>query len=441
MSALSSYRSALAAVAVAAFYAALVLVAAGDSASADLRALWMAAEALADGRPELVYARDAGPFTMLPPPEWVAVLKAEGVHGQVFPYLYPPLWARLTSWLTPWIGFDDFLSAARLVNVALVLGMLALARRLAAPGVSLAVYWLIGVVLLLGTTVGLVPVYQNQPQILVAFLTLLAIHAAERGRPARAGLWLALAAALKLLPAVFALFWIAGGRGRAAAFAAGFAAALGLASLALSGWPLHQDFLRVLASVGDTTLVVRLSYSVESIAAALAWPDALILVTEPLPDPAGPALGWHVLARPPALAALSLALTVTALSVAVLMFRRHGQGPDRAFLWPFAITLVSMTAPLAWSYYYLAPLAFAPALLARAGWPLRMAVVLALGLGLSPAAALLADLLPGAGSGRADASLQIAGLSALAVYAAACLAVATGHARDRALKISIQCLP
>ncbi|MFZ1663051.1 MAG: hypothetical protein WAT77_13945, partial [Paracoccaceae bacterium] len=68
-----------------------------ESISADFHALWIAGQWLADGRPDLVYPTDPTFFTMLPPPEWIDRLEAEGFSGQVYPFIYPPIWAWLAA--------------------------------------------------------------------------------------------------------------------------------------------------------------------------------------------------------------------------------------------------------------------------------------------------------------------------------------------------------
>lgn len=164
--------------------------------SADLRALWLAGQMLAEGRPDLVYPAETGVFTMRPPPEWLTWLEARGHSGEVFPYIYPPLWAWLAG--VTGLSFTAMNSAAQIINPALIVAMLLLARRLAAPAMHPAGCLALGLAILATSTIGSIALYQNQPQILVAFLTVLAVERAEHGAPRLAGAALALAAAIKL---------------------------------------------------------------------------------------------------------------------------------------------------------------------------------------------------------------------------------------------------
>lgn len=350
--------------------------------SADLHALWLAGQMLAEGRPDLVYPADTGVFTMLPPPEWLTWLAARGHSGEVFPFIYPPLWA----WLAAAIGaaFEVIDGVARLLNPVLLVAMLLLARRLAAPAMHPAAYLAVGLAMFWLSTVGTIALYQNQPQILVAFLTVLAVERAEHGAPRLAGVALALAAAIKLYPAFFALiFLILGWRRAVGAFviAGGALAAL---SVAVAGWPMHAEFLAVLGRIGDTAMLTKLNYSVEGVLGFLFYPEVgqTILATELGADAGGG--GWLVLAKPAAFAAgLRLAM-LAGLAWLAWLFHRARSRNERAALWPFGFILMSVLGPIAWSYHFLAPVAFGPMLLARLGPAQGLVALGLLTLTLSP---------------------------------------------------------
>jgi len=288
--------------------------------SADLRALWLAGQMLAEGRPDLVYPAEIGVFTMRPPPEWLPWLAARGHSGEVFPYIYPPLWAWLAA--RSGLPFEALESAARLINPALLVAMLLLARRLAAPAMHPAGYLAPGLAVFALTTVGSVALYQNQPQILVAFLTVLAVERAEHGAPRLAGAALALAAAIKLYPAFFALvFLILGWRRALGAFVI-TGGALAALSVAVAGWPLHGEFLSVLARISDTAMLTKLNYAFESALGFLFHAEAgqLIRAAKLGADAGGG--GWQVLAKPAALAFGLRLAQVAGLIWMLWLFRR-----------------------------------------------------------------------------------------------------------------------
>lgn len=376
------------------FVAALIVAAAfavncqvffSTAASADLKAVWMAGQVFAEGRFDLVYPKDSAFYSMLPPPEWITRLRAAGDLQAVYPFIYPPLWAWLAAGLSKILSFEALTTAARVANVLMLLGMLAAARRLVAPAVPLAFYWLIGCGLLLLTTIGWVALAQNQPQILVAFLTVLAVERAETGHPRAAGMALALAASIKLYPALYALLWLASRNNRALASFAVAGGLLGGLSLAVAGWPLHQDFIRMIGVISSSALVTNICYAWESVIAQVFMSEHLINMHENVTNEAqGYALVWQVLPKPPLMALAFKIAQLLALLLAAMLFRASAPGPQRVALWPFAFGLFSMLGPIAWSYHYLSLLAFAPGLVLLMRPALAWLVLLLCALAMSP---------------------------------------------------------
>lgn len=346
----------------------------GAIGGADFLALWMAGEAVANGTPALIYPPDTTVFTMTPPPEWRQVLTARGHTDPVYPYIYAPIWAWLMAPVTQLTSFETANLVVRGVNGALLAGALLAARTLATPGASLGLWLGAGAAIFLISTAGSVALVQNQPQILVAFLTVLAIERAERGAPVLGGLLLALAAALKLYPALLALLWLARGQNRAFMVFVVAGGALAGLSVLLAGWPLHARFLELISIISNSVLSTPLSHTIDAPLALALWPQAFDFIT----DPAQPGdSGWLVMQKPAAFALFGKALQLATLAGLALMGRR---GMAASAFWPLAMTLLSLTAPLAWSYHYLAPLAFAPALLIVPDRFLRAGVVLVAGL-------------------------------------------------------------
>jgi alpha-1,2-mannosyltransferase len=337
-------------------------------ASADLTAVWLAGEFLRDGRPDLVYPHDTGIFTMLPPPEWFARQASHGIPGDVFPYLYPPLWAALAAGLASVADLPAILAVTDWLNPILLTGCLVLACRAARTSLPMDIWTLTGLFLLMLTSIGLIAIGQSQPQILVAFLTLLAIERSEAGAPKTAGAALAMAAAIKLFPALLALIWLCTGNRRAALAFATAGVTLGLASVLIAGWPLHAEFIRMMGLVSRTGLATNLSYSLDSMTGQLFLQDSLVFIQSPVRDPAlGIKAGWSVLPKPPVLRFVMLAAQAGILILAIRALRRETLPSRRAAIWAASLTFLTFFGPVGWSYYYIAPAAFLPLLLVRFG--------------------------------------------------------------------------
>jgi len=344
----------------AAVFLAVVLVFFWDRPGPDIVPTWLAAKAFANGAG--IYPPAGDVFTTAMPPDWTALAAEAGYTGPVFAYIYPPLWAALLAPLTPFVGLFAFHNAVLFLNALSVLGILGLARRIAAPDVPLAPYLLVGLLILSLSPIGVLGVIQNQPQIFVGFLSLLAVERGRAGRPLTAGAVLGLATALKIAPLLLLPALLMGGNARRTL--AGFVAAggaLGLLSLALAGWPMHRLYLDVLSTISGSVIVAGSSYTLDALAAQIWFAQDLTAVT--LQTASGLDYDWLVLAKPAVWRAVSgVAMILAAILPAIAL--RRGAGP---FLWPAAMILIGVTGSIGWCFYYIPPMAFLPALMARAG--------------------------------------------------------------------------
>lgn len=393
------------------------------SSSADLLALWQAGRALAAGRPDLVYPVDSAYFTMLPPTEWLTELGAQGYRGDVFPYLYPPLWAQVMAFLSNCISFAALQDAASAVNPLLLIGLLLAGRRIAAPTMPAAAYIGAGGVVLLLSSLGSIALYQNQPEILVAFLTVLAIERSEAGHEPEAGAILAIAAALKIYPAFYAVLWLAAGKHRAALSFAVCGAVLAGLSVVLAGWPLHQRFLELLHTISGTALLSHVTYSWESVIGGVLYPDRLHAIISSEVNALTPTAGsWRVLEKPAAFSLVFKVLQVAALVVLAIAFRKTRTPGERGLLWPVAFAVLSLLGPVAWSYHYLAAAAFAPCLIDRLGLHRGVALLVVMVLLTSPWVAHL-FVPPGGPTPDLSRNLEAVGTATMTGMALALLAV------------------
>jgi hypothetical protein len=384
-----------------------------ERSSADFLALWLAGESLALGRPESVYPAVNGIFAMRPPAEWVERLAGRGYRGEVFPYLYPPIWAWLAEKLGRVTDYRTLVAAVTAVNPALMAATVALARRFAAPAMPLALYMPLALIALLLSVTGMLALHQNQPQILVALLIVLAIERSEHGSERAAGLALALATAIKLYPALFALLLLARGQKRAFLWFLGAGLLLAGLSVAAAGWPLHAEFLKVLAAVSRTATVTIWSNSLESFVAQLLLADQQQFIAETsLAAPRGEAAGWRVVAKPVALLWLQRGALIAALVGAAWALRIARSREERAALWPAAVIFLAVTGPLAWPYYYIPAVACVPLLVERMNPARGFALLAAFAAATSSAARQVLEetVSPFAAQSTATAALVLLGL-------------------------------
>jgi len=336
--------------------------------NADLIAAWIAGQHLSLGLNDQIYPGYAGVFTLHPHPNWPAFAEAERYRGPVFPFIYPPIWAWAMSHIETIEGFRAFARTALVANSAMLMGTVWLAMRATGAGLMPVLYVAGGAALLGASHAGLIPLMQGQPQILVAFLLVLAIERSRADDEITAGAALALAAAIKLYPAIFALIWLATGERRALAAFALVGGGLAALSVGLTGWDLHAAFLADMTAVSNTVLVTGMTTNIHSLVAQFAFADELVRLrpveagSTPPPDAA-----WHYLAMGPVFAVASKGLLATVMA-GVLWAARQASPETRAtIVWPIALAAVALSLPISWSYYFIPALAFLPGIAWRLG--------------------------------------------------------------------------
>lgn len=337
--------------------------------SADLMAVWLAGHFLETGHPDQVYGPLSDYFLMYPPDQWRPYMLAEYEYtGPIYPFLYPPLWAEIAG-LFQKMNFWVLTVWALLLNSLLQTGCVFFAWRTVRPQhLPPALFVFMGLFFLLGTHVGTISLQQNQPQILVSFLIVLAIERAHARADIAAGLALALAAAIKLYPALFAIYWLVSGNRRSLATFAIFGGLLGLTSVFWAGWPLHAAFLDQLRLISHSVLTTAITFNLDATVAQLFFSGDLIRVpgleppTLAVPDP-----GWFSMARPVLWQVLSPLTLFAGFGWTVWLFRRASHADRHAVIWPLGVTLVALLLPLSWAYYYIPAAAFAPVVVERLG--------------------------------------------------------------------------
>lgn len=345
----------------------LMMFAVGIPLSADLRAVWLAGSFYDAGQ---IYTGSEGLFTMEPPRAWVDHVLAQNIETPVYPFIYPPLWAWVSAQIVPLTSFENAIFAVTVVNLLLFAAMPVLAFRISRPKVGMTAFLLLSVPLFAFTYPFLIPLEENQPQILVSFLVLFAVERSRNGGPILGGVAMALAASIKLYPAIFALFWLFGGDRRAFGAFALAGAALGAASVAIAGWPMHEAFLSEIKAISNSALYSTANYSFDPFIAKLALSDDLMRITT---EETGGETIWKVVEKTQAWRLANMALFAGAVT---FLAWQAARGKTRhAYFWPAAFLLLALVSPLTWLYHLIPALVFLPALMFTA-LPLLPSLVL-----------------------------------------------------------------
>jgi hypothetical protein len=322
------------------------------ASGADLAPLMVAARLIARGDVAAIYAHDPATIDIFDEHLWVATADSIGYgDGRYYIYLYPPLWAALLAPLTCVVPFAPVFWIAGAVNIAaigltLVITATQWNRLMLRPLpmlfclIALCVSYPLFKTVLLG---------QIQP--LVVLLVVVSIASGQSGRPRLAGAMLAIAAAIKIVPALIALYWLFNGRRACAAWFAIIGGALAALSLALAGWDAHLGFLRAL---GDLSVGYAVGLDNQSLVAWLAEASR----------PAGKVHTIPVYAVPMWMRAV---VGLFATSCILALIRSAPQDKAAEALALLSIFLVAtIAAPIAWLHYFFA-LAVPLLILARDG--------------------------------------------------------------------------
>lgn len=360
--------------AVSAVYVLVVFLVFAEFESPDLHALYLASLNFAAGNFGDVYAAPTPVFDLSYPPAWDAQGFDQGIMQRpLYPFIYPPLWTALFAPMTDTIGALTFENVMRLVNAVMMCLCAVLAYRIVRPRLSFIAFIATGLAFVTVTTIGNVALQQNQPQIFLSLLLLLALERDRSEAPFAAGIALALAAAIKLYPALFVLFWLASANWRALGSFVVAGGALGGLSVLLAGWPLHAEFLHHMSTISKSFLASQINPNIDSVIAQVLAirSNAMAGVSVAYED-----LGSFIAGLKPQWVILfDRVALLTGLVLLFLAIRRAG--PEARFrgLYPATIAFTGLVAPLTWTHHYL-PVAFLlPLLLDR---PRGKWVVLAL---------------------------------------------------------------
>jgi len=365
----------------------------GRGPSSDLTAVYMAGLAYAAERPDLIYAVEAGRFTMMPPEGWADLARRAGVEAADYPFVYPPLWAVLSAKVAPHLDSDVLATLALLMNHVLLVATVWLAWRACGRPMTLLSYLTIGCGALLLTMPGHAALLQNQPQILVAALVVLAVERERAGAWLMGGAAMALAAALKGFPAAFALVWLAAGAWRPFSAFAVTGALLALSSVGLAGWPLHAEFVRLLSSISDTVLITDFNPGLHPLLAQFMplSPDLLIERTA-IVERDGQPFNFFAIPQGPLWGAVETGLLLTAILAFGRAMRLSDAQTRAAALWPAGLMTLTFLSPMPWAYCYIAGLAFVPVLATNRGRGSLIVALALLALTSPGPAALIASL-------------------------------------------------
>ncbi|WP_210247634.1 glycosyltransferase family 87 protein [Salinarimonas soli] len=309
----------------------------------DLSSLYFAARFIAFGEVQHVFSYDPVQFTEVASSRWEQEAAATGFTGYMHPYVQAPLWATMVSPLAARVSFPTFNLIFFVIHTASVVGAVVLVARVWAPYLLRTSYLGLTLVCLCSTRPLWDALYNNQTQLLVILLVLLAVERQRAGAFTTAGLALAIATLIKVTPVALAVYWLATGRRKEVAIWAGAMLVLGLASLLLVDPELSRAFVTRLRDLSTVLVMGNNNQSFPVVAYHLSTATPL---------------RWQVVTMP---GALSIATTAIHIGTVLALIWKFKGWPDKerdAVAIPIVLVTTMILAPIAWTHYFITVILF-----------------------------------------------------------------------------------
>jgi hypothetical protein len=305
----------------------------------DLAPLVIAARLMLRGGPTGLFAR-GGDALLVDDPAWIAEAADIGYAGILFPFVYPPLVAYAFMPLAQ-IDFPLLCRLAIPVFVAALGAIVFLSVRQWAP------VWMQPrplLALLFGLLVSfpfLAGADALNIQVFIVLLVVIAMAASQNARPRVAGLALAAAAFVKLVPGVVAIYWLFARRYDCVGWFAAAWVVLVAANVAVCGVPASLEYFENLRELSSALVPILTNKGIPNLLFGLATPLDRVETYNIVPLPT-----WIALAN-------SIVLIV-ALGLVLRGARhyRHDRAFDAAGM-SAAFLVATMASSMAWSHVYI----------------------------------------------------------------------------------------
>ncbi|SFO44573.1 Protein of unknown function [Bradyrhizobium sp. Ghvi] len=326
----------------------------------DLSSSYIGCRMLAQGSGGHLYDFHPNLFHVVDTPAWVSAGADAGFTGFLHPYVQTPLWAWMLQPMCSHLTFGTF------ALIFLCIAAFSLAATIEIVARNWAGNFLRPLplsILLLAIAISTPFQYAMwlvQTHALFLVMTVLALALAERGRAVAPGALLAAACAVKITPGFLLLYWLAGGRFRAAFWFIVFSLVLAATTVAAAGLDLTLDYVQSMRRVSNVLLV---AFNNQSLA---AWLGSSFGMQAEVGN-------WRMLPMSAAMKLTSLAAAIVGVAISGWMSRRQAW---RGAAVGVALVSITIFTPIAWTHYFVS-LIPAVMVLTNAGGALPLAIAVA----------------------------------------------------------------
>jgi hypothetical protein len=304
----------------------------------DLATSYIGCRLLANGGSSHLYDFHPELFDVVNTSAWVNTATNAQIVGHLHPYVQTPLWAWALQPVCTRLTFSAFtIIFLAVALVSLMVTIEIVARAWAGKFLSYLPLGLLLAGIALSTPFRYA-MWLVQTHALFLMLTVVALYLAQRERPFQAGALLALACAVKITPGLLLVYWLVGGRRRAALWFVACSMALAVLTVTIMGSDLAFDYLHSMRRVSNVVLV---SFNNQSLSAWLAYSHSMQSELK----------SWRMLPFTPAMKSVSLVASIGGVALAGWMSKRHEWAGASVAL---ALIVITIFSPIAWTHYFLA---------------------------------------------------------------------------------------
>lgn len=322
----------------------VAVVALTSSSGTDITSSYISCRLVLTGKAAHLYAYDPTSFNAVSDKVWLQIAASKGVNPRVVlsPFVQTPLWPYILQPLCAGMSFPAFNLFFEIVLASCFAALIWLTGRHWTYKFFTPL-WVSSICVLWIKADPLRDALQlTNTHAIFLVLTLLAILWARSGKPMLAGASLAMAAVVKITPAVFLIYWLVTKQKKAAVSFVLWSAALFIITVAASGKVITLDYLHSMSRVSHILLLSDGNQSLAAWWMGYRYPPSWVM-------------GFRSLPMPAALSMISSLFVV--LSAIVGGYYDLRVSPLNSKVPPYGAVIAFIGAtiftPIAWGHYYI----------------------------------------------------------------------------------------
>ena len=307
----------------------------------DLASGYIAAKLLNDGKVVHVYAYSDTSYSNQDDPLWSTIALNSGFYGRLHPYVQIPIYAYILQPLAVHYDYNVFKHVFLCIILTSMMANIILAFKLWSPELLRPIPFIIFLLLFSLSIPYPYSMRLLQTHPIILFFNISGIYLERKNKPLLGGLFLSIAIAIKLIPALILVYWLILKRFRAIIGTCLGLFFIGVLSLTLVGVEAHVLYLQRLQQINAITLVIFNNQSVR------AFLVRLFMDTDAM-------FNFKMHKIPLVLSAFNVFLSLLlfcALAIKIRIDKAQERFNEAGYLSVIFI-LQTICSPIAWTHYF-----------------------------------------------------------------------------------------